>query len=157
MPSSQKTLLVIVGIVVLFLAGVGAWYFVLRNTTVLPKTSGTKASTNAQRGTVTKNANAPATIVRPEIPQQVADDDRDGLLNSEETSKYGTNDKNPDTDADGLSDGQEVRVYHTNPLKADTDGDGKSDSAEIRAATDPNGPGQLLDLTNAIQGLNNNR
>ncbi|MDO5318940.1 MAG: hypothetical protein Q4G65_09960, partial [bacterium] len=47
-----------------------------------------------------------------------ADDDRDGLSNSEERAR-GTNPRRADTDGDGLDDGEEVRIG-SNPVEGDT-------------------------------------
>ncbi|NUN08391.1 MAG: OmpA family protein [Ignavibacteriaceae bacterium] len=59
------------------------------------------------------------------------DDDRDGLLDSEEKA-LGTDPLNPDTDGDGLNDFEEVNTYKTNPLKADSDDDRINDNGEIK-------------------------
>ena len=65
-----------------------------------------------------------------------ADDDGDGLTNSEEAA-LGTDPDNPDTDGDGLSDYLEVRVFGTDPLNPDTDGDGHPDGIEAQYGSDP--------------------
>jgi hypothetical protein len=66
-----------------------------------------------------------------------ADEDRDGLLNGDET-RLGTDPRNPDTDEDGLLDGDEVNDHDTDPLLEDTDGDGLSDGYEVNTTeTDP--------------------
>ena len=57
-----------------------------------------------------------------------ADDDRDGLSNSEERAR-GTNPRRADTDGDGLEDGEEVRIG-SDPVEGDTDGDGLADGEE---------------------------
>lgn len=84
----------------------------------------------------------------------MADRDSDGLSDQEE-KQAGTNPNVVDTDGDGLSDYEEVKIYQTNPLKKDSDGDGQTDGAEVKAGTNPNGPGTLRDLPQAIQQLNN--
>ena len=66
-----------------------------------------------------------------------ADDDNDGLFNSEEI-EHNTDPENPDSDGDGLTDGDEVKVYHTNPNNNDTDGDGMKDGDEIENGLNPN-------------------
>lgn len=83
----------------------------------------------------------------------IIDSDGDGLLDSEE-AVLKTNPEKIDTDSDGLSDRQEVRVYKTNPRKADTDGDGFDDAEEVRNFFDPNGPGKLPSIVDAIDEFN---
>ncbi len=62
------------------------------------------------------------------------DSDRDGLLNAEETKRYGTDPLDPDTDGDGLSDYDEIFVYFTDPRRlldlGDVDCDGDADSID---------------------------
>jgi hypothetical protein len=87
-----------------------------------------------------------------------ADDDGDGLTNSDELAR-GTDPLNPDTDGDGIGDGDEVALG-TNPLDlhnqpvtqaqsipvayvntfADTDGDSVADVDEGVLGTDPKNP-----------------
>lgn len=55
-----------------------------------------------------------------------ADSDGDGLTNTDESGRVGTNPASADTDGDGTTDGAE-----------DADGDGLSNLVEISAATDP--------------------
>lgn len=83
----------------------------------------------------------------------IIDSDGDGLLDSEE-SVLKTDPSKIDSDNDGLSDRQEVRVYKTNPRKADTDGDGYDDAEEVRNFYDPNGPGKLPSVVDAIDEFN---
>jgi hypothetical protein len=45
-----------------------------------------------------------------------------------------------DTDSDGLSDSQETTVWHTDPKNPDTDGDGTSDGDEVNQGRDPSKP-----------------
>ncbi|GMU87209.1 MAG: hypothetical protein AMXMBFR48_24500 [Ignavibacteriales bacterium] len=59
------------------------------------------------------------------------DDDRDGLMDSEEES-FGTDPNNPDTDGDGLNDNEEINIYKTNPLNGDSDGDKLGDNGEVK-------------------------
>ena len=69
------------------------------------------------------------------------DTDGDGLSDTAELRRYGTDPRRPDTDRDGLIDRDEVRRYRTDPLKRDTDGDGLSDRAEVRRyKTNPRKP-----------------
>lgn len=76
-----------------------------------------------------------ATPEKPLAPS--ADEDRDGILNGDET-KNGTDPRKADTDGDGLKDGDEVKRYKTDPLERDTDGDGLDDGDEVnRIGTDP--------------------
>lgn len=74
--------------------------------------------------------------LNPSVIVTVADTDGDGLLDTEESSVYGTDPLNPDTDGDGLLDGLE-RDMHTNPTNADTDGGGVDDGTETSNGTDP--------------------
>ncbi|MGH2547807.1 MAG: hypothetical protein ACRDHN_00330 [Thermomicrobiales bacterium] len=76
-------------------------------------------------------AATPAVTSTPEKPlAPSADEDRDGLLNGDET-KAGTDPRKADTDGDGLKDGDEIKRYKTDPLKRDTDGDGLDDGDEV--------------------------
>lgn len=59
----------------------------------------------------------------------LVDTDDDGISDSDEANKYGTDPANKDTDGDGLDDGLEIRTA-TNPAKRDTDGDGLEDQVE---------------------------
>lgn len=77
------------------------------------------------------------------------DTDGDGLLDSEE-EMLGTLSTDSDTDNDQLTDRQEVKIYKTNPLNSDTDGDGYPDGEEVRRFYNPNGPGKMVDIVNAI-------
>lgn len=64
------------------------------------------------------------------------DSDNDGLSDTVEKLRVGTDPNNPDTDGDGVGDGIEVR-YLMNPLDPDMDKDGVNDGDELRAGTDP--------------------
>lgn len=83
-------------------------------------------------------AATPAVTPTPEKPlAPSADEDRDGLLNGDET-KLGTDPRKADSDGDGLKDGDEVKRYKTDPLKRDSDGDGLNDGDEVTdLKTDP--------------------
>ena len=63
------------------------------------------------------------------------DDDRDGLINSQEAA-LNTDKNNPDTDGDGWNDGDEY-FANSDPLKKDTDEDGLNDYEEFLNGTDP--------------------
>lgn len=67
----------------------------------------------------------PITILLP-----YADDDNDGLNNTEEIN-HGTDPFLDDTDGDGIIDGDEVSLYNTNPVISDSDGDGMNDGWEV--------------------------
>lgn len=73
----------------------------------------------------------------------VADTDRDGLLDGDEVRTHRTDPKRADTDGDGLLDGEEVTRWKTDPLNPDTDGDKYSDGTEAKGGYNPNGPGTL--------------
>ena len=64
-----------------------------------------------------------------------ADDDHDGLLDSEELI-LGTDPLLADTDGDGLNDSEEG-IWDTDPLDSDTDGDMIKDGTEVLAGHDP--------------------
>ena len=88
-----------------------------------------------------------------------ADDDGDGLTNSDELAR-GTDPLNPDTDGDGVADGDEVAlganpldphaqpvaqaqsvpVAYLNTFIADTDGDGFANVDEVAVGTNPSDP-----------------
>ncbi len=65
-----------------------------------------------------------------------ADDDQDGLSNSQEIAN-GTLPEQPDSDNDGLKDGEEVNAWKTKPLNPDTDSDQLKDGTEVARGTDP--------------------
>ena len=68
-----------------------------------------------------------------------ADTDGDGLPDSDEVQRWGTDplQPDPDADADGLPDLAE-QVLGTDPQEPDTDGDGLIDGDEVYVhATDP--------------------
>jgi len=88
-------------------------------------------TTNSQQ---TQDTNSPSIDVISNATSGPADDDQDGLSNSEEAS-LGTDPKSSDSDNDGLSDYDEVKVYKSDPIKSDTDGDGIIDVVEYRTVT----------------------
>ncbi len=63
--------------------------------------------------------------------EKVKDTDKDGLSDCQER-QYQTNLNNPDTDGDGLLDSWEVLRLGTEPGQKDSDGDGIPDGAEVR-------------------------
>jgi hypothetical protein len=65
------------------------------------------------------------------------DTDGDGVADSDEVDRYGTDLEIWDTDGDGLSDSDELFAAGTDPLVRDTDGDGVLDgSVESAASTE---------------------
>lgn len=100
------------------------------------------------------NSTAKAPVFRRYTITASADQDRDGLTDTQE-EQVGTNPVQADTDGDGLSDYDEVKVYHTDPRKADSDGDGVGDGQEVRQGTNPIGSGTLLNINQAVQHLTN--
>lgn len=83
--------------------------------------------------------NAPegiASIQLPSTNDPNADNDQDGIINSDE-DKYKTDKVLADTDSDGLIDIYEIEVSKTDPLKSDTDGDTLSDSDELELILNP--------------------
>lgn len=143
----QKKLFILAILVLLTLALGGVlWYSA-------SKKAGT--NTNSQQPGTNTTVNTP-TVTRtppPPPPEAAADVDRDGLTDEEEATA-GTQANLADTDEDGLSDRAEVKVYKSNPLVADSDSDGKRDGEEVKSGSDPNGPGDLLDVSKAIDALN---
>ncbi len=65
------------------------------------------------------------------------DSDSDGLSDTDETERYGTDPNDPDTDDDGLSDYDEVLWWGSDPLDTDTDDDGVDDLRETENGSDP--------------------
>ena len=90
----------------------------------------------------------------PEAPPQGAtpppsanqDSDNDGISNTDESLRTGTDPNNPDSDADGLSDGVEI-IYRMNPLDADMDNDGIKDGQEVAQGSDPFFPDQASGIS----------
>lgn len=101
---------------------------------------------NQQQPVNTESTDAPVN----ESDAPTNDQDGDGLLDSEEAT-LGTDENDADTDDDILSDRQEVRIYQTNPLNIDSDGDGFTDGEEVRGFYNPNGPGKMVEVPDAIQ------
>lgn len=105
-----------------------------------PTEASTEAATEASSPKASPAAKAAATpavtaTTKPLAPS--ADEDRDGLLNGQETT-LGTDPFNADSDGDGLKDGDEVQRYKTDPNKKDTDGDGIKDGDEVnKSKTNP--------------------
>jgi hypothetical protein len=79
--------------------------------------------------------NTTASMTRDASTTSGADDDKDGLSNSEEV-KFNSNPSVADTDSDGLDDKAEY-LYKTNPRDVDSDSDKLSDFAEIQIGTSP--------------------
>ena len=90
----------------------------------------------------------------PEAPPQGAtpppsanqDSDGDGISDTDESLRTGTDPNNPDSDADGLSDGVEI-IYRMNPLDADMDHDGVKDGQEVAQGSDPFFPDQTTSIS----------
>jgi hypothetical protein len=82
--------------------------------------------------------------------EPAGDEDRDGLLNSEELAR-GTSPLSTDTDDDGVGDLVEtgtgvfvdVSDTGTDPLDPDSDGDGVEDGAELAGGSFPTDPGSV--------------
>jgi uncharacterized cupin superfamily protein len=102
-----------------------------------PEATGEEAADDEATPEATTAA-TPAPTATPDKPlAPSADEDRDGILNGDET-KRGTDPRKADSDGDGLKDGDEVKRYKTDPLKRDTDGDGLDDGDEVTTTkTDP--------------------
>ena len=103
-----------------------------------------------------ENLNTPVVVnaaVNETPTEPVQDTDGDGLSDNEE-KELGTNPNMTDTDNDGLFDKEEVKTYKTDPKNSDSDSDGIKDGVEVDNGYDPNGPGKLIDLSNAINELN---
>ncbi len=111
----------------------------------------TTANSNVAASTSTNTPQSTTSAASAEITG-VADADKDGLLDDEET-QLGTKVDLADTDRDGLGDGEEVRVYKSDPKRPDTDGDGNRDGAEVQKGYNPTGTGVLLNFTEAREAL----
>lgn len=142
----KARILIGIGIPILFLAGAGVWYGLMRGKVTSPTTTNTPGSSTSANTTAADEA---PLLVPPDVNAQTADADRDGLSDSEEDT-LGTKKEAADTDEDGLSDRAEVRTFHTDPLRTDTDGDGTPDGVEVRQGDNPKGEGKLLDTAAAI-------
>jgi len=79
-------------------------------------------------------------------PSATTDSDSDGISDSDEILRTGTDPKNKDTDGDGIGDGVEV-YYRMNPLDADMDKDGVSDGQEVAQGSDPFFPDQATEIS----------
>ncbi|MCK4566284.1 MAG: hypothetical protein KAU48_03145 [Candidatus Thorarchaeota archaeon] len=66
-----------------------------------------------------------------------SDSDGDGLKDSLEIYRYGTDPNDWDSDDDGLSDYNECIFHNTDPLNPDTDNDNLSDADEFTYGTSP--------------------
>ncbi len=106
--------------------------------------------------TTNQGMNAPVNAVSEQASPSsgLTDTDGDGLLDSKE-DQIKTDPKKIDTDGDELTDRQEIEIYKTSPLKKDTDADGFSDGAEVRNFYNPNGDGELLNVSQAIDSISN--
>jgi hypothetical protein len=137
-------------IIILIALGFGAYFYLVK-----AGENSNQSADNKSQGIPGSNNSAKTVNYSVIINKTVGDTDRDGLSDEEE-KKLGTDFNKADTDGDGLSDYEEVNVYKTDPLKADTDGDGHADGAEVSSGYDPNGPGKLLNINEAIKNLNTN-
>lgn len=138
-----KLLWVILGGVVFVVLVGGGLYLALRGGGEAPSVAGEPVATPTPAPVTEPAPPSPVPVVPPSEPGTPSiDTDRDGLLDSEESSA-GTNPLLADTDGDGLSDAEEIRTYKTNPLSPDTDGDTFIDGGEVKAGYNPNGPGKL--------------
>lgn len=136
--------------IILIALGLGAYFY------FFAAEGNINQSADNENQSITGNKNnAKAVNYSVIINKSVGDTDRDGLSDKEET-KIGSDPQKSDTDGDGLSDYEEVNVYKTDPKKSDTDGDGHLDGVEVSSGYDPNGPGKLLNLNEAINNLNIN-
>ncbi len=79
-------------------------------------------------------------------PSATTDSDSDGISDSDEVLRTGTDPKNKDTDGDDIGDGVEV-YYRMNPLDADMDKDGVSDGQEVAQGSDPFFPDQATEIS----------
>jgi hypothetical protein len=80
-----------------------------------------------------QQTNTRSSFARSNSSSSTADDDNDGLSNSEET-RLQSNKDNSDSDADGLDDKTEY-LLQSDLNSRDTDGDGLSDFAEVQIGT----------------------
>jgi hypothetical protein len=161
----KRILYIVLGIALLFLAGIGVFQLIknkISSTTSQPTTDATPTSSEAPlfsgtnnnsgsdalfSGTPSPNAdqagNSLTVSSRGVCPAQWAgqpDTDNDSLPDSVETI-YKTDLNSPDTDSDGYKDGEEVRNGY-DPLvsgsaRLDSDQDGLTDDQECKWNTDP--------------------
>ncbi|MCO5183500.1 MAG: protein kinase [Anaerolineae bacterium] len=80
-------------------------------------------------GTVPSNGSPTPTVT---LPSPLDDNDGDSVSNGQE-ALIGSNPNNPDTDGDGVLDGDETFRFGTNLLLGDTDSDGLTDLFEIQS------------------------
>lgn len=140
--------------IVAFLLLLGAGYVWWRSRQ--PKTPVINQPTVQTNTVVNTAAVAPVETAPSKIPVIVKPDtDNDGLSDEEEKTA-GTRADLADTDADKLTDYEEVKIYRTNPLVPDTDKDGYIDGLEVQNMMNPNGPGKLRDLKQAIELIKKN-
>jgi hypothetical protein len=90
----------------------------------------------------------PADVTPP--PSDRVDSDGDGISDTDEVLRTGTDPAQADSDGDGLGDGVEV-VYRMNPLDPDMDRDGASDGQEVAQGSNPFFPDQSNEVSPELE------
>ncbi len=135
-------ILLICGVVII-VALVAIWYW--------PGAQSSNRSANDGNA----NGSTPSLFVNA-VPAESTPTDSDGDgLSDEEESSLGTSVQAVDTDGDGLYDYEEVHAYESDPRNPDSDDDGFEDGDEVLQGFNPNGDGNLRDLTNALTNQSN--
>lgn len=152
----NKKRFIFIGVSVIILIGVGAFFIFLNNGSWFPKIQeifkrnqiiNESSESNEKIEENEEDINQVPEAISSSNATQANDADGDGLTDEEEL-KLGTNSTQVDTDKDNLSDREEIKVYKTDPLNPDTDGDTYLDGNEVQAGYNPKGPGKLLEEGN---------
>jgi len=85
-----------------------------------------------------------------------SDSDNDGVFDQDEVQIYKTNPLSDDSDSDNLNDYQEIFIWQTDPNKADSDGDGFADGLEVKNGYNPLGRGLIEDAPPGTFNLDGN-
>jgi len=145
-----KILLVALFVLVIGIAGVGAFFYLgLSN-----KDSSLESKINESTATIAENKDKVDKLQDnasevDTLKQKVdaMDKKSSDYVKSSKVETIMTYLKKEDSDNDGLSDYAEVMTYKSNRYKKDTDGDGYTDKEEVDGGFNPNGPGKLSDTS----------
>lgn len=148
---SRIRLIILGAVIIISAAAIGATYWFVQQNQGAAQQDETSNMNQVQPVVEEPEQERPTT--RDEDVMTVVDSDGDGLLDSRE-DELGTDPNMTDTDGDQLTDRQEVDIYKSDPLDTDTDNDGYTDGEEVRNFYNPNGPGKLIDVSDAIDEFN---